>query len=97
MVTSVYHHVAKIEIGYRGMRNPVEDVLVDTIESCLCIMGRRGIRPEEYQKFIDGINSIPAVSLVVVSGCVIRKLQEKRKANLPEALRIIPIISFTDI
>jgi len=57
-VASVYRRVAKVEMGYRGMNNAVEDVLLDTIESCLCIMGRRGIRPEDYQNFIDGINSI---------------------------------------
>lgn len=57
-VADVYRNVAQVEMGYRGMSNKVEDVLVDTIESCLCIMGRRGIRPDDYQNFINGINSI---------------------------------------
>lgn len=57
-VASAYRRVAKVELGYRGMRNQIEDVLLDTIESCLCIMGRGEIRAEDYQNFIGGINSI---------------------------------------
>jgi len=57
-VASVYHEVAQIEMGYRGLDCSVSDVLLDTIESCICIMGRRGIRPDDYQNFLTGINAI---------------------------------------
>ena len=57
-VASVFQQVARVEMGYRGMDNSIEDVLLDTIESCLCIMGRGAIRPNDYLNFIDGINSI---------------------------------------
>lgn len=57
-VASVYRHTAEIEMGYRGLKIPVEDVLLDTIQSCLCIMGRGGICPDDYRYFIDGINAL---------------------------------------
>ncbi len=57
-VASVYREVAQIEMGYRGLHISVSDILMDTIESCLCIMGRRGIRPDDYQNFLTGINAI---------------------------------------
>ena len=57
-VADVYRHVAQVEMGYRSLSSSVEEVLLDTIDSCLCIMGRGGIRSDDYQGFIDGINSI---------------------------------------
>ena len=57
-VSSVYHEVVQIEMGYRGLDCSVSDVLLDTIQSCICIMGRRGIRPDDYQNFLAGINAI---------------------------------------
>ena len=42
-VSSVYREVVQIEMGYRGLDCSVSDVLLDTIQSCICIMGRRGI------------------------------------------------------
>lgn len=33
------------------------DCLKDTIDSCICIMGRGGIRPEDYANFKTGIRS----------------------------------------
>ena len=57
-VSSVYREVVQIEMGYRGLDCSVSDVLLDTIQSCICIMGRRGIRPDDYQSFLAGINAI---------------------------------------
>ena len=57
-VFRVYNEVARIEAGYRGLTIQPRDSLLDTIESCICIMGRGGIRPEEYQCFLTGINAI---------------------------------------
>jgi hypothetical protein len=47
-VASVYNKVAQVEIGYRDIECSVSDVLLDTIESCICIMGRRGIKPDDF-------------------------------------------------
>ena len=58
VVSNVYNKVAQMEAGYRGLEIQPKDSLLDTIESCLCIMGRGGIRPDEYQYFLAGINAI---------------------------------------
>ncbi len=57
-LSSVYNTVSNIELGYRGLEKTPNDCLRDTIESCICIMGRGGIRPEEYAYFKAGISSI---------------------------------------
>ena len=57
-VSSVYKMVSHIELGYRGLRKEPDDCLKDTIDSCICIMGRGGIRSEEYTYYKAGINSI---------------------------------------
>lgn len=44
LTASVYKNIANIEMGYRGLTCSVNDVLLDTIASCICIMGRNGIR-----------------------------------------------------
>jgi len=56
--SSVYNTVSHIELGYRGLEKEPADCLKDTIESCICIMGRGGIRPEDYANFKTGISSI---------------------------------------
>lgn len=58
MVVATFRQVAALELGYRGMQCSVSDVLWDTIESCLCIMGRGGIRADDYKSFSTGINAI---------------------------------------
>ncbi len=57
-VAEVYDKVSHIEIGYRGLEKLPSDCLKDTIDSCICIMGRGGIRPEEYMNFSSGIGAI---------------------------------------
>lgn len=58
MFSSVYDTVSRIELEYRGLKKEPADCLKDTIESCICIMGRGGIRPDEYENFKVGISSI---------------------------------------
>lgn len=58
MVASVYDKVSRIELGYRGLESTPADCLKDTIDSCICIMGRGSVRPEEYTDFSSGINAI---------------------------------------
>ena len=57
-VSTVYSHISAIERSYRGLDKSAEDCLRDTIDSCICIMGRGNIRPEEYQHFSRGIGAI---------------------------------------
>ena len=57
-VSTVYRQISAIEVGYRGIDVSVEDCLKDTIDSCICIMGRGSVRSEEYQHFSRGIGAI---------------------------------------
>ena len=50
-VSTVYGRISAIERGYRGLDKSAEDCLKDTIDSCICIMGRGNIKSEEYQYF----------------------------------------------
>ena len=58
LVSSVYNTVSHIELSYRDLDKKPSDCLKDTIESCICIMGRGGIRSDEYASFKAGISSI---------------------------------------
>ena len=76
---------------------------IDTIESCLCIMGRRGIRPDDYQNFIDGINSIQghifrgringenagmmACEVMYLATCILTDQTEYARIDEPEQYR----------
>ena len=57
-VKEVYGNVVQKELGYRGLLLSPEDVLLDTIKSCFCIMGRGSINKEEYPAYADGITRI---------------------------------------
>ncbi len=57
-VSAVYGQISAIERGYRGLDISADDCLKDTIDSCICIMGRGNIRSEEYQYFSRGIGAI---------------------------------------
>ncbi len=57
-VVEVYEKVSRIEAGYRGIAVSPSDCLLDTIKSCICILGRGSIRPEEYINYSDGITAI---------------------------------------
>ena len=58
IVKTVYNNVSRIESGYRGLNQNPADCLKDTIESCICIIGRGSVRPEDYKNFSAGINAI---------------------------------------
>ena len=45
-VLDVYDRVSRIEIGYRGLDIDPSGCLKDTIDSCICILGRGGIRQD---------------------------------------------------
>ena len=58
LVKNVYDRVSRIEMGYRGLQNEPEDCLKDTIESCICILGRGAVREDDYKQFFAGISAI---------------------------------------
>ena len=57
-VVDSYTKVSSIELGYRGLKCNLADCLKDTIDGCICIVGRGGIRPNEYKFFSAGISAI---------------------------------------
>ena len=57
-VAAVYDKVSRIESGYRGLEITPEDCLKDTIDSCICIMGRGSVRQDEYTYLSSGIGAI---------------------------------------
>ena len=103
LTASVYRDIAKIEMGYRGLICSVDDVLLDTIESCICIMGRNGIRPDDYQYFMTGINAIQghifqgringenagliACEIMYLAACILTGQSEYKHITDPEAYR----------
>lgn len=58
MVAATYKSVSRIELGYRGLQLDPKIPLRDTIESCLCIMGRGAIKHDDYVNYSKGINAI---------------------------------------
>lgn len=57
-VAEVYFRIARIELAYRGLEITPKDCLKDTIDSCICILGRGSIRQEEYHNLSSGIDAI---------------------------------------
>ena len=57
-VRQTYINVATKEMAYRNLALRPEDVLSDTVQSCLCLMGRGSIRKNEYALFAKGIDRI---------------------------------------
>lgn len=57
-VSRVYRIVAEKELAYRDLKLRPDDVLKDTVNSCICLMGRGSIAKEEYPLYADGISRI---------------------------------------
>lgn len=57
-VKQVYDSISRVEAGYRGIDKEPSDCLEDTIASCICILGRGSIHPEEYNNYSQGIEAI---------------------------------------
>lgn len=102
-VAKVYKNVSLVELRYRGLHNTPEDCLKDTIDSCICIMGRGSIRPEEYKNFSLGINSIQghifegringenagiyASEVMYLATCLLTEKSEYERISNPEEYR----------
>ncbi|MBQ8823244.1 MAG: nucleotidyl transferase AbiEii/AbiGii toxin family protein [Lachnospiraceae bacterium] len=57
-VKSTYDRIVKAELAYRGLDISKEDVLKDTINACVCIIGRGSIRADDYRHYQKGLNGI---------------------------------------
>lgn len=58
LLSKVYNNVSRLELGYRGLEIAPADCLKDTINSCICILGRGAVNPDEYRLFSSGLNAI---------------------------------------
>lgn len=56
-VCEAYDRLVRIELSYRDLHMDSGDVLLDTIRSCICMIGRGSIG-EEYPLFLKGITAI---------------------------------------
>ncbi len=57
-VCAAYDRIVKSELAYRGLTIPPEQVLEDTVRSCLCIVGRGAMDGGDYTYYRDGISRI---------------------------------------
>ena len=57
-VTNTYQNVVKKELAYRDQNLLPSDVLIDTVRSCLCIIGRGSVNASEYSLYRAGIGGI---------------------------------------
>lgn len=106
-VAKVYEKVSPVELGYRGLNCAPADCLKDTIDSCICIMGRGSIRPEEYKNYSVGINSIQghiftgringenagvyASEVMYLASCILTQQPEYEYISYPEEYRNIQL------
>lgn len=106
-VAKVYEKVALIELAYRDMHYRPEDCLKDTIDGCICIMGRGSIKPEEYKLFSFGINAIQghifagrmngetagiyASEIMYLAACLLAKKPSFERITQPEKFRDVQL------
>lgn len=57
-VKTTFNNVALIEMTYRNLDITLEDILEDTIESCICIIANGRINSSEYEKYNSGLDRI---------------------------------------
>ncbi len=57
-VKDTYNAVADTEMRYRGLDLAPTDVLEDTMESCICIIGNGRINQPEYEIYNSGVDRI---------------------------------------
>lgn len=104
-VSAAYDTVSRMELGYRGLHKEPSDCLKDTIDSCICIMGRGSIRPSEYKNFSSGIMAIQghifvgringenagayASEVMYLAACLLTGETKPERISDPEAYREI--------
>lgn len=58
IVTETYNKTVQEEIAYRGLDADRDDVLLDTIRSAACIIGKGASYGEEFSMYMKGIRAI---------------------------------------
>ncbi len=105
MVAKVYEKVSLVELEYRGLSINPMDCLKDTIDSCICIMGRGSLNAEDYKNLSMGINSIQghifkgringeivgtyASEVMYLATCLLTRQSEFERISEPESYRNI--------
>lgn len=106
MVSQVYERVSRIEMGYRNLELTSEDCLYDTIQSCICILGKGSIREDEYKHYQAGIVALKthifsgtmngeiaakcASEIMYLATCIMTKNEYERIEN-PDAYRTVKL------
>lgn len=57
-VRKTYDKVVSEELEYRGLYISKEEVLQDTINACLSIIGRGTIEKKDYEEYLRGIKAV---------------------------------------
>ncbi len=57
-VKNTYEKIVKAELAYRGLKLSREEVLIDTINACACIIGRGSVLAEDYKYYQKGLSGI---------------------------------------
>lgn len=106
MVSQNYGIIAEKEIGYRKTALAKRDCLVDTIQTCICILGEGSIREDEYKQYFAGINAIQthlfngkmngqeagkyACSIMYLAACILTESEFVRIEN-PDSYRAMKL------
>lgn len=83
---STYDRAVADEIGYRDISINRDDVLKDTIKSCICIIGKGIYDPDEFPLFIKGIHSIGGHIMSVKYGAPLAAEQASRVMYLASCI-----------
>ncbi len=83
---TTYDRAVIDEIGYRDIPATRSDVLLDTVHSCACIIGKGIYDPDEFPLFIKGIRSIGGHIMSMKYGAPIAAEQASRVMYLASCL-----------
>lgn len=85
-IVSTYNRAVLDEIGYRDIAATREDVLRDTIRSCICIIGKGIYDKDDFPLFIKGIHSISGHILSMKYSAAIAANQASRVMYLASCM-----------
>lgn len=107
IVSTTYNQTSTIESKYRNLNINSSDCLKDTIASCICILSRGSIRPEEYKNYSHGINALQghlisgrmtgenacsyAAGVMYLATCLLSNKNRVEKITNPEQYRDIKL------
>jgi hypothetical protein len=100
-VRSTYQKVFATEAGYRGLKASWHDGLLDTINACVCIMGKGTYERDEFPLFMKGIDAIKghifdgrySGEIAAIQACTVMHMAA---ALLVDSPRLEPIVNVDD-